>query len=435
MQAPNEDAEVIHQLLSPWQVSFTNMDEADVAIAYNQKSPVAKETIYIPSDSVNFNALIKETKLRVVKKPRERVSVDASSHTVLTTRPNTVYSYDGLASLEASLLALDVVKEYRAIVSETLNAKSSIIYRLLTSSPLAYAAAPKQLKSLFMRERHGPGNLLSTPNDLPLDALRFILVHAIEQLSGRKLRKKRWNGKRYVCALTHDIDTLDGLQKARTIKRLEEKYDVPSAWYIPSKHYMLNREAVRELGNHGEIGSHDTKHDGRLAQLSWQKRVKRLREARYALQNIANCSVVGFRAPLLQHSSEILDGLKKAGYKYDTSIPTWEPKHPRTMRPHGLGTIYPMFFDGLTEIPVTAVQDHQLLYVLGLKTEEVIAEWLSTMNLTKELGGCCVFLSHPEYKLFDNGHLQTYEEWLNTVRSDGQAWLTTPKNLVNEAET
>jgi peptidoglycan/xylan/chitin deacetylase (PgdA/CDA1 family) len=283
-----------------------------------------------------------------------------------------------------------------------------------------------------MRKRGGKENLTFC-DKLPLDALRFILVKAIEKLSDKEFHKKAWNGKRYACTMTHDIDTRNGLQKAKGVKKLEEKYDVPSAWYIPSKHFRLNHEIVEDLANYGEIGAHGTRHDGKLVQLPEQKLVKRLREAKQALENIINCSVDGFRAPLLQHSPGILHGLKEAGYSYDTSIPTWEPLHPRTMRPHGLGTTYPMFFNGVTEIPISVVQDHQLLYVLGLKPKEVIAEWLSMMAVIKELRGCCVLLLHPEYKLFDRNNFVIYEELLNTITSDRNVWLTTPKQLVSAA--
>lgn len=447
IQGRAADAEVIRELLSPWNVSFTGLDEADVTIVYGEKPLETNKTIVIPLDSFDFMTWVKDVKLRVVRKLGERVFVAASSQTVLTITPMMLYHYDGLVksaprdnlptATEVNgnlvVLTLDVVKEYNKILDETLNAKWSTVYRLLTSLPIPYGIAPKQLRDLFMKW-HGGKESLTFCDKLPLDALRFILVRAIEKLSHKKLQRKTWNGKRYACTITHDIDTRNGLQKAKVVKKLEEKYDVPSAWYIPSKHFELNHEIVEELANYGEIGAHDTRHDGKLVQLPEQKLVIRLREVKQALEKIINRSVEGFRAPLLQHSPGVLRGLKEAGYSYDTSIPTWEPRHPRTMRPHGLGTIYPMFFNDVTEIPISGVQDHQLLYVLGLKPKEVIAEWFSKMTEIKELGGCCVLLSHPEYKLFDVNNLAIYEELLNIITSDEQAWLTTPEKLADGAE-
>jgi len=440
-----EAAEVIHQLLSPWNVLFTSLDDAEIVLVYEEKPLETKKTIVIPSDSLSFMKWAKEVKLRVLRKMGERVCVTAGEQMVLTIAPQMQYCYyDGFVKptpkdntptatkLNENLifLTLDIVKEYNKILDETLNVKTSTIYHLLTSLPVPYTLAPKRLRDLFMRGYEGQESLTFC-DKLPLDALRLILVKAIENLLDKRLQRKTWNGKRYTCLMTHDVETRSGLQKAKGIKKLEENYDVPSAWYIPSKHYKLDHEIVKELANYGEIGAHDTWHDGDLIQLPKQKLVKRLREVKGTLEKIINGSVEGFRAPLLQHSPTILRGLKEAGYNYDTSIPAWEPKHPRTMRPHGLGTTYPMFFDGVTEIPVSVVQDHQLLYVLGLEPKEAIATWLSMMAVIKELGGCCVFLSHPEYKLFDANNLEVYEELLNVMASDEQACMTTPNQLAN----
>jgi len=446
IQGQAADVEVIRELLSPWKISFSTLDEADVVIVYGEKPLETSKTIVIPSDSANFMMWVEDLKLRVVRKLGERVCIAAGPQTVLTITPQTLYCYDGLVKstsrdiiptakeLEENLvvLTLDVVEEFYKILDEALNAKPSISYRLMTGLPVPYTLAPKRLRDLFMRG-YGENKCLTFCEKLPLDALRFVLVRTIENLSDERLLRKTWNGKRYTCLITHDVETRNGLQKAEGIKKLEEKYDVPSAWYIPSKHYELNLETIKKLANHGEIGVHGTKHDGELTQLPEQKLIKRLLEAKQTLEKIVNRSVKGYRAPLLQHSHGILRGLKEAGYSYDTSIPTWEPKHPRTMRSHGLGTTYPMFFGGVTEIPVSVVQDHQLLYVLGLKPKDTIAMWLSMMVVIRELCGCCVLLSHPEYKLFEMNNTVIYEELLNYLVSDEQVWLTTPKQLADEA--
>ena len=68
------------------------------------------------------------------------------------------------------------------------------------------------------------------------------------------------------------------------LKKIEEKYDVQSAWYVPSNRYKLNDDSIRQLSNHGEVGAHDTKHDGRLVHLSKkEKLLQRVSEARNCL--------------------------------------------------------------------------------------------------------------------------------------------------------
>ena len=443
IQGQAADVEAIRELLSPWKVSFTGLDEADVVIVYGEKPLETQKTIVIPSDSDDFMKWVKDVKLRVLRKVGEPVSVAASSQTVLTITPHALYCYDELvesapkdtpptaAKLDEDLifLTLDIVKEYNKILGETLDAKPSTAYRLFTNLPIPYTLVPKGLRDLFMRG-YGGRESLTLCDKLPLDALRFILLRAIENLSEKKVDRKTWNGKRYACIVTHDIDTRRGLQRAKNLKKLEEKYDVPSAWYISSKHYKLDHEVIEELANYGEIGAHDTRHDGRLVKLPEQKLVNRLREAKQALEKIIDCSVEGFRAPLLQHSSSILRGLKEADYTYDTSIPTWEPKHPDTMKPHGIGTIHPTNINGVVEMPVTLPQDHQMIHALGLSPRQTAETWIKLMKATERMGGLCVFLTHPTYELARSENLNVYEDLLNAVTGNSEACITLPKEVV-----
>jgi peptidoglycan/xylan/chitin deacetylase (PgdA/CDA1 family) len=436
---------ILRELLSPWDISFTSLDRADVVIAYKEKPSETKKSIVIPSDSARFVNWTKEADLRVNKKSGKTVFVAACPKVLLTVMPRTFYDYVGMAQSDASnvilavteqndnfaLLTLDVVNEYKNILDSTLNARSSIFFRLATGLPMPYGIVPKQIRDLSMRGGERQKNF-RLEDKLPLDALRFILSTSIEKLSRSRLQKKSWSGKKYVCLVTHDVDTKEGLRKAESVKGLEGKYDIPSAWYIPTKHYPLNPERIKDLANSGEVGVHGIRHGGELARSSNPKVAEMLVEAKRILEKIASAPVEGFRAPLLQHSFSILQRVKEAGYSYDTSVPAWEPKHPRTMLPHGLGTIFPTSLHGLTEIPISVVQDHQMLYVLGSKPKETITEWLRMISIISELGGCCVLLSHPEYKLLDPENLHYYEELLKVIASDKETWLTTPRQLARE---
>ncbi len=228
--------------------------------------------------------------------------------------------------------------------------------------------------------------------------------------------------------LTHDVETAPGLKKAVLLKKIEEKYDVLSAWYVPSKRYKLNDDSIRQLSNHGEVGGHDTKHDGKLVHLSKDKLVERVSDVRQCLGRILEQSIDGFRAPILQHNISILNAINEAGYKYDTSIPSWEPKHPYTMGPHGIGTVFPLKFDcNLFEIPLTLPQDHQMLHVLGLGTQDVIRIWALMANTISDLGGVCMFLVHPDYEIAADTEL--YEELVSTIASDSKSTITVPSRL------
>jgi peptidoglycan/xylan/chitin deacetylase (PgdA/CDA1 family) len=444
-QAP--DVKIIRCLLAPWHFSFTNVDEADIVVVYKTRPAEAKKTIVIPSSSVGFFDWIKENKSKVLKKTGGFSKVRASE-TVLTIKPDTAYWYDGLGELELDdpfstalrinedtvLLTIDVVREQERILDAVLEPEPSILYRLLTNLPISYNLAPKPLREMVLKERKGQ-NCLAFCEKLPFDALRLTLVSAIEKLMGKSPSRKMWNGKKTVVALTHDVETQNGLRRSKKVKRIEHKYDAQSAWYVPSKMFELDVEAIRDLANHGEVGAHDTKHDGKLVQTHGSKLIQRMREAKQTLEKLTREQVTGFRSPLLQHSAEILGALRKAGYAYDTSIPTWEPRHPYTMKSHGVATTYPFHVNGLIEIPVTLPQDHQLLYVLGLRPKEVVREWMSMIDTVKELGGVSTILMHPDYELADPENLGKYEELLNAIISDNQVMVSLPKQIACFAQS
>lgn len=438
----SEAEEIIRQLLWPWEATFTNSDNADVLIVHGEKPQENMPTIVVPSETAGFVEWLDDKRVNVSIRTGTRISVTVTPRTVLSMVPRIQYYFSGSTESvqladqpqmiklykDMVILSIDIIEEYERIVNETLNPKPSALYNLLTSLPIPYGVAPRRLRNLVMRCNDSQVGL-NLDDKLSLDVLRFLLYEAVEETTSQKLVKKKWNGKDCACAVTHDIETLHGLKMAERIKKIEEKYNVSSAWYIPSKRYALKPEIVRTLANFGEVGAHDTKHDGKLRNLSKRELAKRVSEVKRTLEDLAGHAVTGFRTPLLQQNYTVLKGLKDAGYWYDSSVPTWEPKHPLTMCPYGLGTTFPMVFDGMLEIPISVVQDHQLLHVLGLNKEETIAEWFSMRALIKELGGVAVFLAHPEYELFDKPNFETYEEFLHTITCDPNAWLTTPERL------
>jgi peptidoglycan/xylan/chitin deacetylase (PgdA/CDA1 family) len=446
-QGEPSDARVIEELLSPWDVSFTSTDQADVTIAYDCKEADVNNAIIIPHDKPDFLDLLKKQKLRLENSFHKPIQVAVSQKTALTIWPEKLYDYERTAELggkenssaeldlndSISLLKVDVVKEYRRIMDPILDGKSSTLYRLLTNLPIRYDAAPKRIRDFVMRGKRDE-KTINYCDKLPLDALRFIVAKAVERLSGKRLAPRTWKGKKSCCIVTHDVDTKKGLARAGSIKKLEERYDVESAWYVPTRQYSLASGIIKELANHGEVGVHGAQHSGNLINLPSHRLFKLLCDAKQFLEKISDSSVKGFRSPLLQHNSTILDELKKAGYGYDSSVPTWEPKHPQTMSPFGIGTVFPMLINCLVEIPVSIVQDHQLLYVLGLTAKETVAQWLSSMTVIKEIGGCSVLLSHPEYKLFDKDNMSMYEDFLNHITSDTEEGLATPRQLATEVD-
>ena len=434
----------IRQLLSPWQVTFTSLDEAEFSIVYGEKPPEKVESVVIPSYSKDFTRWLKNIGLSIEVKNGIEFFVHATQQTVLSMTPNFYYHYEGSIEYDSfnnqpflikldnvTLLTIDVIKEYSRIMDEILNPNVSNLYRILTSLPIPYRMAPRGLRDFFMR-RKTKETTFKFCDKLPLDFLRFLLIRAIGEVTREKLVRKKWNGKQYVFSLTHDIDTYNGLKKAVVLKKLEDRYDIPSAWYIPTKKYKLEADIIRDLANHGEIGAHGTSHDGKLVKLPKLKIIKRLCEAKQNLETIIGEPVEGFRAPLLQFNVKFIQALVEAGYLYDASVPTWEPTHPYTMKPHGIGTVNLVKINGFFEIPLTFPQDHQMLYILCMTPEQTVETWSNILDVVRDIGGICTILIHPDYNLANSGNLTIYEEMLSNITADNRAWITIPRDCVRE---
>jgi hypothetical protein len=418
-EGPSEDKRVLAELLLPWRVSFTDADEADVVVAYQKEPRDAAKTLVIPCYSQlgqgqKWNQNANGTQIRVA----------VGKEQALTLTPKYVLGCPDLSAAVqgANVLATDAIAECKTVVNSCIDAKPAKTYSLLTRAPIPYSAAPKAIKNLVMKNKNGCSLTASLCGFFPLDALRLLVAGALEEVSRKKLEPKM--GKvRFL--LTHDVDSPEGLAKAQALKRLEEKYDLPSAWYIPSKHYKLNPDAIKTLADHGEVGAHDTKHDGKLLFTTQPQATRRLQEAKTAIETASGTQVSGFRSPLLQHNLRILQAVKAAGYRYDSSVPAWEPKHPATMKPHGLGTTFPFHVDGLVEVPVTLPQDHQMLTVSGMTRQEAIGFWFGLVDLIKALGGVCMLLVHPDYD-FANLENGSYEEILTRIVADADLEATLP---------
>lgn len=441
--SPTKKAEkVIRQLVFPWKVNFSTIDEADVLIKYKTLEDTGKPTIIIPSETVEFNGWIKERNLTTVEMLGKKLKVPATDTLMLTLSPQTQHGYikssyskitDDTTHMtridDSFLLPVDLIEEYGLKLRQTLNAKISSIYRFLTGLPIPYTLAPNRLRNLLLSSGKITNND-SYLDHLDLDALRYLLIKAIQEATGNLLQKKSWKGRRSVCLLTHDVDTRRGLHNALALKRIEERYDIPSTWFIPTRRYKLEQKIILQLANNGEVGVHGTHHDGKLIRLSKEEIINRLSEAKRILETTVGQNVWGFRAPLLQHNEKIIQGLEKADYTYDTSIPTWEPRHPSTMGSHGIGTIYPLTIYSTIEIPVTIPQDHQMTQILGLNVKQTIRNWCKIADNIKELGGICTFLIHPDYDLAMKDNLNHYEELLNFLDMDDNMWKTNPIELI-----
>ena len=193
VKAPPADSEIIFELLSPWDISFSTLDEAEITIFYKQKPSTTKASIIVPSDHESFVTWAKETGLEIAQKNEYLTSVNVTSQTTLTIMPKTQYWFSELANAgfrmrhatdihtknDRSILKLDISSRVPAIIDGVLAPETVGLHRIVTGLPIPYGLAPKSLRDFFMKSDKGFENL-SISDKLPIDALRFILVNAIE---------------------------------------------------------------------------------------------------------------------------------------------------------------------------------------------------------------------------------------------------------------
>ena len=53
-QAKASDARVLKELLSPWDISFTSPDQADIVIVYDCEEAIVNKAIIVPHDGADF---------------------------------------------------------------------------------------------------------------------------------------------------------------------------------------------------------------------------------------------------------------------------------------------------------------------------------------------------------------------------------------------
>src|SRR5262245_12264582 len=143
-----------------------------------------------------------------------------------------------------------VVLTFGAIASSRyLMLRNRIYYRLKPLIPQALRTAIRRRVALRLRKHVGD-------------------VWPIKPGSERP--PKNWpswpEGKKFAVVLTHDVESKAGLQKCRSLMRLEMDLGFRSSFnFIPEGSYRVPAQLREELTASGfEVGIHDLNHDGRL---------------------------------------------------------------------------------------------------------------------------------------------------------------------------
>ncbi len=448
-----ENLSTLAELADFWKLPYsTSLNGSTTCVLISSGIPSDEKTsddepvVIIPAKPEDFQKLASKYDVRTVgKRVTVRLPIAPGASTAIIT---TITEFQGLRlqplltangvtllsrvrGTRTNLASLDIVSEYRRRVYDGLEDEPSSIFRLVSTMPVSYHVVPGTLRNWSLRRaRHATG-----PDEEsigPVECLRAIFLASVVLASGERVpRIGFWeHGKKYVASFTHDTESRKGLEEgALSLLDVETKLGIRSTWNLPSDRYPVSTPVLRDLARAGDIGAHDTRHDGRLILVSLEKKTERATQCRRKLESSGNTTVLGFRSPLLQHSRELLTAIKLAGYEFDSSVPSWEPLSPTSQKPHGIGTVFPLKIDGITEIPVTLPQDHQFLRIMGLSPHETVDELLRLSAWIRTIGGACIILVHPDYEFGQPKYQTEYARLLEEFRRDPECKIMTMKEI------
>ncbi len=326
---------------------------------------------------------------------------------------------------DALLLNFDLVKTVEAMLFERYRREKR---PLATRLPIPYQwfvprclrTPIKQIATLFF------GGKLDRFPMWPWEiGLLTLMELCLPRLSTDKWPKHR----RLALALSHDVESLEGVKLAEDVARLEADYDVKSTWFIVGKFAsaaakLCNR--VKAMGH--EIGLHGTHHDMAFPFLTRSEMEKRLDGCQSFMDDYG---VRGFRSPALLRTDLMYEVLGER-FAYDSSVVDSGRLSPHA-RPTGCASIFPFRRGRLVVAPITLPMDASLIFI-GLDHEQMLALWADKLGFIAEYGAAAVFTSHTEPHFFGNKEgLATYERFLKSVTKRKSIWLATLGQMVDHA--
>ena len=245
------------------------------------------------------------------------------------------------------------------------------------------------------------------------------------------------DGKKFAFVLTHDVESPDGLVKARSLMEIDRAMGFRSAFnFIPAGPYRVPTELRETLAQNGfEVGIHDLEHDGKL----FASRKGFERPAAIIHDCVREGGASGLRSAFMLRNLEWIHSLN---IEYDSSTFDTDPFE---LQPDGSETIFPYWMPaaagmansrgGYVELPYTLPQDSTLFLVLGESSPEV---WIRKLDWIVERGGMALINVHPDYIQIDGNRPSNrtypaayYRQFLEYLRQRyaDQYWQPLPKEV------
>jgi hypothetical protein len=285
--------------------------------------------------------------------------------------------------------------------------------------PLMGVAVRKHFQRLYFRLRN-KANFPEWPVDRTVESLFERLLVLSMQAQGVTRLPFIWfwpEGARSCTILTHDVETVSGVNFCSQLMDLNDSFGIKSSFQIiPEDRYHLPEGFLQNIRKRGfEVNVHDLNHDGHL----FRDREEFLDRADRINAYGKQFGALGFRSAIMYRN---VDWFGALDFSYDMSIPNVAHLDPQK---GGCCTVMPFFAGKLLELPVTLTQDYPLFYILK---EHSVRLWKEQISLIGEKHGLISIIVHPDY-IIDEAARRVYVEFLEHVsvmRSRKETWVALP---------
>ncbi len=228
------------------------------------------------------------------------------------------------------------------------------------------------------------------------------------------------DGATAAAMVTHDVETVYGRDFCPQLMDIDDHYDIKTSFQVvPEGRYAVPESYLEEIRRRGfEVNIHDLNHDSQLFKdfAEFQRRAKAINQ--YGVSFKAR----GFRSAVLYRNPDWLNLLH---FEYDMSMPNVAHLDPQR---GGCCTVFPYFIGDVLEIPLTAIQDYSLLYILR---EYSLDLWKTQIAMILDRHGVISFIIHPDYitKKREQRVYQDLLEHLSELRKTAGLWVTLPGDV------
>lgn len=249
----------------------------------------------------------------------------------------------------------------------------------------------------------------------------------LAQIARPGLARGTWpDGRPFALALTHDVESPEGLAAAEHMATVEEDHGLRSTWFIVGRLAAQARGLADRLKAAGhEIALHGVEHDLALPFLAPGQIDQRLDSCKGFM---GDYGIRGFRSPALLHTDALYAALE-GRFAYDSSAVDTGRQSPHP-GPTGCGSLFPFRRGGLVVVPITLALDSALLF-MGSDWPDVVEQWKAKAEVVRGERAAVVLDTHPEPHFSGSKDgLAAYAEFVEHAAAWPDAWAVTLSALL-----